>query len=117
MLSTKIAAALEVAAADGTQDGIRAFFSERNVKGEPCEVDHCVIAEYLRSEDIEDARVFPSERSGHVTYLEWDTELADWKWRQVPLPAALNRFALAFDDYEYPELLFAQGDERRLVSF
>ena len=113
-----VRAALDRAAACGSQDGIAQFFRVRRILAKPGYCHSCVIARYLRHElpGLEYVRVMPGVDAGTVlAYTRsaldpetLDPEIEDWAalplW-QLPLPAVLNVFAIDFDKDVYPFLI------------
>ena len=123
-----VRAALDRAAACGSQAGIAEFFRDRRILAVPGRCHSCVIARYLRHElpGLEYVKVSPDEIDmdhGTVqaytvqayTLSDSDPEYENWAaflrhiveaplW-QLPLPAVLNEFAISFDDSAYPFLI------------
>jgi hypothetical protein len=111
-----VRAALDRAAACGSQAGIAEFFRDRRILAVPGRCHSCVIARYLRHElpGLEYVKVSPDEIDmdrGTVqahTRSDSDPEYEDWAvlplWT-LPLPAVLNEFAIDFDDSAYPFLV------------
>lgn len=111
-----VRAALDRAAACGSQAEIAEFFRNRRILAVPGRCHSCVIARYLRHElpGLEYVAVSPGDGivgAGTVrayTRSGFDRETEDWAvlplWT-LPLPAALNEFAIDFDDEVYPFLI------------
>jgi hypothetical protein len=114
-----VRAALDRAAACGSQDEIAEFFRDRRILAVPGRCHSCVIARYLRHElpGLEYMAVLPDRESScgivqAYTRSGFDRETEDWAllplWT-LPLPAVLNEFAISFDDSSYPFLVEKQN--------
>lgn len=97
---------LMLANADGTFEGIRTFFEERHIQGEPTHAHCCLIANYLMAEGVDGPEVLPSRyMRGEVRVTVWDSLVGDWITLQCAIPGPLNEFAIMFDEHVFPALV------------